>query len=108
MRAFRSEADSRRKPSAENLEVDRSPRRILIVVSHGQPRSLLSSPVSRGPGWFQAMDRNSDRDLSRAEFPGPNSTFEQLDSDDDQLISVDEAAEVEQAGAADGGEGVGK
>lgn len=95
MRAVRNRADSRRKPSAEKLDVDRAPRRILIVVSHGQPRSFLCSTVSRGPGWFRAMDRNGDRDVSRGEFLGPTSAFEQLDSDDDHLISVAEAAEVE-------------
>jgi hypothetical protein len=47
-----------------------------------------------GPSWFQLMDRNQDGDVSRREFPGTAVQFQQLDTDRDQLISVEEAESV--------------
>jgi Ca2+-binding EF-hand superfamily protein len=44
-----------------------------------------------GPAWFKRMDRNRDGDLSRREFLGTRTQFEQLDADGDGLINADEA-----------------
>jgi Ca2+-binding EF-hand superfamily protein len=49
-----------------------------------------------GPAWFRCMDRNQDGDVSRREFPGTNSQFMQIDTDNDELISPAEAAAVSQ------------
>lgn len=48
-------------------------------------------PLSRGPLWFRKMDRNADGDVSRSEFPGTQADFDKLDTDQDGLISVEEA-----------------
>ena len=53
-----------------------------------------SEPVT-GPDWFVRMDRNSDNDLSRIEFPGTDEQFAALDSDNDQLVSANEAIEFD-------------
>lgn len=47
--------------------------------------------TSSGPLWFQRMDRNRDGDLSKREFLFDMMLFEQLDIDQDQLISPAEA-----------------
>lgn len=44
-----------------------------------------------GPQWFRRMDRNQDRDVSAREFLGPIAVFEKLDTDNDGLLSADEA-----------------
>jgi Ca2+-binding EF-hand superfamily protein len=48
-----------------------------------------------GPVWFRKMDRNSDGDVSRVEFLGPESDFALLDTNGDGLISQAEAAAYE-------------
>ena len=58
-------------------------------------RNKNTSVPSEGPEWFTRMDRNKDRDLTRAEFPGTDEQFSALDADGDQLISVDEATAFE-------------
>ncbi len=45
----------------------------------------------RGPVWFQALDRNADGDVSRAEFTGTDDDFRRYDADGDGLISAAEA-----------------
>ncbi|WP_193376965.1 EF-hand domain-containing protein [Frigoriglobus tundricola] len=45
----------------------------------------------KGPLWFRKMDRNGDGDLSRGEFIGTRSEFDEIDTDRDGLISLDEA-----------------
>lgn len=54
------------------------------------PRAL------EGPAWFAAMDRNSDGDVSQREFMGSLSLFTALDTDEDGLISPDEAKSAEE------------
>ncbi len=44
-----------------------------------------------GPEWFRKMDRNRDGDVSRREFLGPIAVFKKIDTDGDQLLSLDEA-----------------
>ncbi|MCA9207692.1 MAG: EF-hand domain-containing protein [Planctomycetales bacterium] len=74
--------------------VDGTPprRRLLIVISHGRPRDLLATRTAAGPTWFQALDRNQDRDVSRQEFIGPAAAFDRYDADSDGLISASEAS----------------
>lgn len=50
----------------------------------------VSRTVS-GPRWFQRMDRNRDGDLSLREFLFDPALFKQLDQNQDQLLSPDEA-----------------
>ncbi len=50
--------------------------------------STISTP---GPEWFAEMDKNKDYDLTRQEFPGTDEQFQQLDKDQDELISSEEA-----------------
>jgi hypothetical protein len=51
-----------------------------------------SSPVPRkGPVWFRKMDRNADGDISRIEFLGTRAEFDSIDTDRDELISLQEA-----------------
>ncbi len=45
-----------------------------------------------GPQWFRRMDRNRDGDLSRREFLGTAEQFSRIDTDQDELISAEEAA----------------
>jgi len=45
----------------------------------------------KGPTWFRKMDRNGDGDVSRLEFLGTRAEFDQIDTDHDGLISLDEA-----------------
>jgi hypothetical protein len=49
-----------------------------------------------GPDWFQALDRNSDGDLTFAEFIGSDRDFELLDADGDGLIDFREAARADE------------
>src|SRR5262249_19701440 len=44
-----------------------SPSSAVVLVKKQRPR--------RGPGWFTAMDRNGDGDLSREEFLGTDAEF---------------------------------
>jgi Ca2+-binding EF-hand superfamily protein len=60
-----------------------SPRPAVVLVKKPRP--------PRGPAWFQAMDRNGDGDVSRAEFLGTDEEFRAYDTDGDGLISVREA-----------------
>lgn len=46
---------------------------------------------TKGPLWFRKMDRNGDGDVSRGEFVGSRAEFDTLDSDHDDLISLEEA-----------------
>lgn len=52
-------------------------------------------PTTRGPNWFRKLDRNNDGDLSRSEFPGTVEDFDRLDTNNDNLISVEEAEEAD-------------
>ncbi len=54
----------------------------------------MTPSAPTGPIWFQKMDRNGDRDLSRREFLGPRAIFDKIDTDGDGLINASEAAAV--------------
>ena len=51
-----------------------------------------STSPTAGPEWFAEMDKNKDYDLTRQEFPGTDEQFQQLDKDQDELISSEEAS----------------
>lgn len=69
--------------------------RHLASIRSVHPRSSI--PLEPGPEWFTRMDRNKDRDLTRAEFPGTDEQFSAMDQDADKLIDVAEAVAYEKA-----------
>lgn len=85
------------------IERRQVPRQFQFILSYGQSRAALRDPQpgfadlplfrdrSRGPLWFRKMDRNSDGDVSQAEFLGTSEQFRRIDSDSDGLIDVGEA-----------------
>lgn len=59
------------------------------AVYYGNPNQV---PVpTKGPLWFRKMDRNGDGDVSRGEYVGTRSEFDAIDTDHDELISLEEA-----------------
>ncbi len=96
---------SRLAPFASGGAVGRKqvPRQFHVAVSRGAPPggrlldALAYGPAAeaarhrRGPVWFQKMDRNSDGDVSPAEFLGGVDEFQKIDADGDGLIDADEA-----------------
>ncbi len=61
------------------------------------PTFVERPPV--GPDWFQAMDRNSDGDLTygrNGEFLGPREAFHALDTDGDGLVDYREAERADE------------
>jgi Ca2+-binding EF-hand superfamily protein len=48
-------------------------------------------PLAKGPLWFRKMDRNRDGDVSPREWLGTEQEFKKIDTDNDGLISLDEA-----------------
>ena len=55
---------------------------------------LPGSDSLDGPEWFQRMDRNQDGDVSEREFLGTKEQFTRIDTNSDELLSADEAANV--------------
>jgi Ca2+-binding EF-hand superfamily protein len=66
----------------------------LLAVAGTNYNPNVQTPT-KGPLWFRKMDRNSDGDLSRSEFPGRPEEFNKLDLDHDGLISLEEAEAAE-------------
>lgn len=50
-----------------------------------------SAPNPVTPNWFRKLDRNSDRELARREFPGSRSEFQKLDRNGDGVVDAAEA-----------------
>ncbi len=77
-----------------HLDLTRIPHQLRAIASRGRPQSVLTvaAPLSSGPEWFLAMDRNGDGDVSNREFLGPADDFRRLDGDGDGLLSASEAA----------------
>ena len=84
------------------LAVEEFPYPMIVAFLRGERKSERSfyTPemsaekiLSEGvPPWFEQADFNSDGDLSRREFLGPNDRFESLDLNDDGYIDSAEAA----------------
>jgi Ca2+-binding EF-hand superfamily protein len=53
--------------------------------------NVVQPKPTKGPVWFQKLDRNGDGELSRGEFPGTRAEFDQLDANRDDLVSLAEA-----------------
>ncbi|MBN9520509.1 hypothetical protein J0H58_18620 [bacterium] len=79
--------------TAGAFDAAKLPRGSLAAASRGYPKTLAARARS-GPAWFQAMDRNSDGDVSRREFTGPADVFDRLDRDRNGLLSPDEVERV--------------
>ena len=76
------------------LDLARVPRTILATVRRGHSTSLLRVGLRSGPGWFQAMDRNGDGEVSERESLLPGETFQKLDADRNGTPSAAEAAKA--------------
>lgn len=70
-------------------------REFFTIVQNAQNQQAVQLPPRgrrvRAPIWFVSMDVNRDGDLSQREFWGGAELFQQLDTDQDLLISVGEA-----------------
>lgn len=86
------------------LDEVRSPVRLCFGLGASVHRELLgirslhrpqAAPTIIGPEWFVRMDRNKDNDLTRAEFPGTDEQFQDLDADHDELVSATEAVQFD-------------
>lgn len=89
-----------------DIDADETPVPIRFAVTLGpHVHTLLATPApaaasraprttvaAAAPPWFQSMDKNGDRDLTRAEFLGTTDQFGTLDADGDGLVSTSEAA----------------
>lgn len=60
------------------------------VDPYGQPKVPTAGPV-----WFRKMDRNGDGDISRGEFLGSQEKFDEIDTNHDGLITLQEALAFE-------------
>ena len=77
------------------------PGRISVVLRRGPAgpqaaqtmATFTADDTTAGPAWFVGMDSNRDGDVSRREFLGPMSAFDQLDTDADGFLSAAEAGE---------------
>ncbi len=64
----------------------------LLSPQNGNTQNPTMQQLVKGPKWFQAMDKNSDGDVSIREFLGKPELFRRLDQDQDNLIDPREAA----------------
>jgi Ca2+-binding EF-hand superfamily protein len=76
-----------------SLRLSRSMERFYVgqvQIAYGQQPNQVPVP-QKGPAWFRKMDRNGDGDVSRSEFLGTKAEFDEIDTDHDGLISLEEA-----------------
>ncbi len=67
-----------------------------MAMQIGGGDAILPVPESlAGPAWFRCMDSNQDGDVSPREFLGTSRQFAQIDNDNDELISADEAMAID-------------
>jgi hypothetical protein len=84
------------------LTADRIPDSYLIQFGREDPRqdgTLFAINADRfpvadlRPRWAQAMDANRDGDISREEFTGSQSQFEQLDNNGNGFVELAEVGD---------------
>lgn len=75
----------------EKFVRDRLPYQIRMIASLGRPVMLMGKPKRTGPGWFLAMDRNNDGEVSKGEFIGEPAHFLTIDADHNDFIDDIEA-----------------
>jgi len=68
---------------------------IPAAATMARARTERRAAISKGPLWFQRMDRNGDGYVSMREFLGRKEEFQRIDSDGDGLISPEEADRAE-------------
>lgn len=82
-----------------NLRLSRSFDRFFVnqAVFINDRNNMNRVPIpQKGPLWFRKMDRNGDGDVSRTEFIGTKEEFDAIDTDHDDLISLEEAEAFDQ------------
>lgn len=77
--------------TVNRFDSGRLPLQVRLIISQGQPQPPQPLSPAHAPGWFQAMDRNRDGDLSPREFIGTPEIFQQLDRNADGLLTPEEA-----------------
>ena len=73
--------------SLERLAVQQPAQKFASI---RMPTTGVPVQPQKGPVWFRKMDRNADGDVSR-EFLGTKAEFDAIDTDHDDLISLEEA-----------------
>lgn len=69
----------------------------MMAIQPGSGDAILPRTESlTGPEWFHRMDRNLDGDISLREFLGTRRDFLAIDSNNDNLISAEEALLIEE------------
>lgn len=71
------------------------------LVQFDPTQNAVSRPGAKAPSaaplWHRKMDRNTDGDVSKAEFLGDADAFARLDGNKDALVSTEEAVDYEKA-----------
>lgn len=96
--------------SDQQIAISEIPRQYRLSIDRGSPGGMTGVNVLpaaayssggrvrrnyAGPKWFQKMDLNGDREVSRREFLGRLTLFQRLDSNGDGYLSVAEAEAAE-------------
>ena len=83
----------------ERVQSHEIPGTIAVGFVRGNSRNnnlfvMPARPVEdrEAPSWFRGMDTNGDGDISPREFLGSRQKFQELDSDEDGFIGLDEIA----------------